>query len=168
MNFQTREAALQSLKGVTVKEVDHRHVVILGYILAMNFDIHDSPSSNWKELSLSDNITLGPKDITILENTAHLLFEYTTLTSRDVDELKKIAKDFFRWRLAVASGSICSRIAIYGDMVGTTEIITRLNDYIDPMTLNGISQLINSDEEFVNALINLVNSEVTIVDGEGV
>lgn len=167
MNFQTRESALQTLRTVTVREIEHRHIVILSYILAMKFDINDTQSSNWSELALSDNITLGPNDITILENVSHLLFEFTTLSVQDVDTIKKLSKDFFRWRLAIASGVICNRIPIYGGLVGTTEVITRLNDFIDPMALNGISQLINRDEDFVNALVSLVEAEAKIVNDMG-
>lgn len=165
MNFQTREQALSTLSNITRREMEHRHVVILGYILSMNVDLNDYPQDQWANLSRSGELTLSMNSATIVDNVAHLLFEYTTLTSTEVNELRHITTEFLRWRLAVATGTICDRIAIYGEMVGTTEIIARLYDYIEPMTLNGITQLINRDEEFVNALANLVRAEKEIVCG---
>lgn len=165
MEFQTREQALSTLGHITRREMDHRHVVALGYILAMNMNLSDYPQDTWGALSKSGELSLGVNNATIIDNVAHLLFEYTTLTATEVEELKSITVEFLRWRLAVASGAICERIAIYGEMVGTTEIVARLYDFIEPMNLNGITQLINRDEEFINALINLVHAEKTIVNG---
>lgn len=154
MSFKTREEVLDRLSQIARREIDHRHICGLGYMLAMNFElVGHTPTMN-------DNL--------LVDNVCHLLFEYTTLTTEEVSQVREAASQFYQWRLAITNGTICNTFPIYGEAVGTSEVLVHFNDFVDPMTLNGIYQLINRDEEFMTSLLEVVKTERAIIQSQEV